>query len=90
MDRNPPGSSVHGKSLGKNTGVGCHALLQGIFPTQESCIGRGFFSTSATQAAWGQSLPPLLPSCVLLGNSENLSVPYFLISKVGIIALSFS
>jgi len=20
--------------LGKNTGVGCHALLQGIFPTQ--------------------------------------------------------
>ena len=23
-------------SLGKNTGVGCHALLQGIFPTQGS------------------------------------------------------
>ena len=23
-------------NLGKNTGVGCHALLQGIFPTQES------------------------------------------------------
>ena len=32
----PPGSSVHGDSLGKNTGEGCHALLQGIFPTQES------------------------------------------------------
>ena len=31
-----PGSSVHGDSPGKNTGVGCHALLQGIFPTQES------------------------------------------------------
>ena len=29
-----PGSSVHGDSLGRNTGVGCHALLQGIFPTQ--------------------------------------------------------
>ena len=29
-----PGSSVHGYSPGKNTGVGCHALLQGIFPTQ--------------------------------------------------------
>ena len=27
----PPGSSVHGDSPGKNTGVGCHALLQGIF-----------------------------------------------------------
>ena len=26
-------------SPGKNTGVGCHFLLQGIFPTQESNIG---------------------------------------------------
>ena len=25
----PPGSSVQGDSPGKNTGVGCHALLQG-------------------------------------------------------------
>ena len=31
-----PGSSVHEESPGKNTGVGCHALLQGIFPTQGS------------------------------------------------------
>ena len=30
------GSSLHGDSPGKNTGVGCHALLQGIFPTQRS------------------------------------------------------
>ena len=29
----PPGSSVHGDSPGKKTGVGCIALLQGIFPT---------------------------------------------------------
>ena len=34
MDCSPPGSSVHGDSPGKNTGVDCHALLQGIFPTQ--------------------------------------------------------
>ena len=27
-------SSVHGDSLGNNTGVGCHILFQGIFPTQ--------------------------------------------------------
>ena len=33
-DCSPPDSSVHGDSPGKNTGVGCHALLQGIFPTQ--------------------------------------------------------
>ena len=32
MDCRPPGSSVHGDSAGKNTRVGCHALLQGIFP----------------------------------------------------------
>ena len=35
----PPGSSVHGDSPGKNTGVGCHALLQGIFPTQGLNLG---------------------------------------------------
>ena len=29
----PPGSSVHGVIPGKNTGVDCHVLLQGIFPT---------------------------------------------------------
>ena len=29
-----PGSSVHGDSPDKNTRVDCHALLQGIFPTQ--------------------------------------------------------
>ena len=33
MDCSPPCSSVHGDSPGKNTGVGCHLLLQGIFPT---------------------------------------------------------
>ena len=38
-DCNPPGPFVHGGSPGKNTGVGCHALLQGIFPIQESNLG---------------------------------------------------
>ena len=33
VDYSPLGSSVHGDSPGKNTGVGCHALFQGIFPT---------------------------------------------------------
>ena len=39
MDCSPPGSSVHGDSPGKNTGVGCHFLLQGIFLTQGSNPG---------------------------------------------------
>ena len=34
VDCSLPGSSVHGDSPGKNTGVGCHGLLQGIFLTQ--------------------------------------------------------
>ena len=47
VDCSPPGSSVHGDSPGKNTGVGSHACLQGFFHTQGlkpisyvSCIGR--------------------------------------------------
>ena len=39
MDCSPPGSSVHGDSPGKNNGGGCHALLQGIFPTRGSNPG---------------------------------------------------
>ena len=31
-----PGSSVHGDSPGKNPAMGCHFLLQRIFPTQGS------------------------------------------------------
>ena len=36
VDCSPSGSSVHGDSPGKSTGVGCHAFLQGIFLTQGS------------------------------------------------------
>ena len=39
VDCSPAGSSVHGDSPGKNTGVGCYTLLQGIFPTQGSNPG---------------------------------------------------
>ena len=61
MDCSPSGSSVHGDSPGKITGVGCHVLLQGIFPTQRSnlcllhllsyLISGRFFTTSATWKA---------------------------------------
>ena len=36
MDCILPDSSVQGDSTDKNSGVGCHGLLQGIFPTQGS------------------------------------------------------
>ena len=35
----PLGLFVHGDSPDKNTGVGCHSLLQGIFPTQGLNLG---------------------------------------------------
>ena len=34
MGWGPPGPSAHRNSPGKNTGVGCHALVQRIFLTQ--------------------------------------------------------
>ena len=43
MDCSPPGSCIHGDSPGKDAGVGCHSLLQGIFPTQESNPGLLFY-----------------------------------------------
>ena len=51
VDSSPPGSSVHEDSPGRNTGVGCHALLQGIFPTQGwnpglLCCGRILYQMS--------------------------------------------
>ena len=49
IDGSPPGSSVHGDFLGKNTGLGGHALLRGIFQlrdqTQGSSIAGGFFTS---------------------------------------------
>ena len=39
MDCSLPGFSVHGIFQAKRTGAGCHFLLQGIFPIQESSPG---------------------------------------------------
>ena len=50
MDCSPPGSSVHGDSPGKNTRVGCHVLLQSIFPTQVSWIASRFFTVSCQRS----------------------------------------
>ena len=64
----PAGLLCPWDSPGKNTGAGCHALLQGIFSTQGSnlclimfpALTGGFFTTSTTleaqQRASGRSL----------------------------------
>ena len=55
MDCNLPGSSVHGDSPGKNTGVGCHAFLressQPRDRNQGSCIAGRFFTSWTTKEA---------------------------------------
>ena len=57
MDCSLPGSSVHGVSPGKNAGVGCHLLLQGIsWPKGWTCIpctSKQIPYHWATMEAWG-------------------------------------
>ena len=55
-DYSPPGSSVHGDSPGKNTGVGCRVLLppgssQSKDWIQISCTAGRFFTSWATREA---------------------------------------
>ena len=69
MDCSPPGSSVHGIP-GKNIGVGCNFLLQGIFPTQglNLCLfispvlaGRFFIMWATKEDPWGTFLKTIAP-----------------------------
>ena len=53
VDCSLPGSSVHGDYPGKNTRLGCHALLQVVFPTQASHIAGGFFYWLSHQGILG-------------------------------------
>ena len=48
MECSPPGLSTN--SPGKNTGVGDHALLQGVFPTQG--LNPGFCTAGRFSTAW--------------------------------------
>ena len=58
MDCSLPGSSVHGDSPGKNTRVGCHALLQGIFPTQGSNPGLPHYRCNFYHLSHQRNPPP--------------------------------
>ena len=64
IDCSPPGSSVWEDSLGKNTGVGCHALIQGIFPSQ------GLNLSLLHLLHWQPGSLPLLPPWKPLRESE--------------------
>ena len=70
VECSPPGSPVHGDSPGKKTGVGCHALLQGIFPTQ----GENQVSHSADR--FSTSEPPGKPVTYFICSSFPYIVPW--------------
>ena len=59
MDYSLPGSSVHGIFQARNTRVGCHFLLQGIFLTRAKPVSlasaalAGRFFTIELPIAWG-------------------------------------
>ena len=90
MDCNPSGSSVLGESPGKNTGVGCHALLQGIFTTQGSRIIGRFFSIWAmgeAQEYWNGypiPFPGYLPNPGIELGSPALQTALYQLSYQGI------
>ena len=83
MDCSLPRFSVHGIFPGKNTGVGCHFLLQRIFPTQRSnpgllhyrqmlyCLSYQGSPTQLYAAAAAKSLQ----SCPTLCNPMDCSLP---------------
>ena len=60
MDCSPPGSSVHGDSPGKKTGVGCHVPLPGIF-IEPASSAPALQEDSLPLSLWGY---PCLISCL--------------------------
>ena len=83
-----------------NTGVGCHALLQEIFPTQGSnlvsFISCGFFTTDVTWEAYAAAAAKSLQSCPTLcdlidGSPPGSPVPGILQARtLEWVAISFS
>ena len=78
----PMDYQVHGNAPGQNTGVGCHFLLQGIFPTQRanhnscvSCIGRWILYHSTTWQALREMFSAVAQSCPTLCDPMNHSTP---------------
>ena len=82
MDCSLPGSSVHGDFPGTNTGVGCHALLQGNLPdspemqpaslNRSPALAGGFFTISAT---WEAPSPHNLTWLVFMELHHQRGVP---------------
>ena len=86
-DYSLPGSSCPWDSPGKNTGVGCHALLQGNLPDTEiesmslmsTCIDKQVLPTkngSNYSVRAELNLSSQIPTLCLLGSLEDRRGPY--------------
>ena len=78
MNCSPPNSSVHGDAPDKNTGEGCHALLQGLFltqgQTQVSHIAGRFFTAWATREAPPRDLQLVINYPLILSYTFTIDV----------------
>ena len=77
-DCSPPVSSVHGDSPGKNTGVGCHALLRGSSQPRDqtqTCIADKFFTVWATREAIFSSVAQSCPTLCDPMNHSTAGLP---------------
>ena len=75
MDCSLPGSSFHEDSPGMNTGVGSHALLQGIFPTQGSNPGLLHCRQVLYRLSHQRSPILYIVVCICQSQSPILSLP---------------
>ena len=83
----PPGSSVHGDSPGRNTGVGCYSLLQIIFPTKGLNPGLlGLYGLSHRRRPYRflyfvniQGILPNIPLSAIPGDFEKGELTYTLL-----------
>ena len=85
-DCSPPVYSVHGDSPGQNTGVGCHALFQRIFPTQGSNPGlphcRRILYQRSPWGSWQCCIYVMLHITILVSIPTN-GILYFFLSLKG-------
>ena len=81
MDCSLPSSSVHADSPGKNSGVGCHALLQGIFSTRRWSPGllhcRWILYQLSHQGSRKVTPKEVTPGCALRGSHAGLDIRPF-------------
>ena len=76
MDGSPPGYFCAWDFPGKNTGVGCHALLQGIFSTQGSNQHLLHYRKILYHWATGEALYWLFSSVQLLSHVWLFATPW--------------